>query len=126
MNNPTKNGGSKPRLALHWQILIGMAAGLLFGWVAVMLGYQQLTIDWIKPFGTIFIRLLKMIAIPLIVASLIKGVSDLQDLSRLSSMGFQTIGLYLMTTVIAVVIGLVIVNVFQPGRSVSDLSLIHI
>ena len=120
MNNPTKNGGSKPRLALHWQILIGMAAGLLFGWVAVMLGYQQLTIDWIKPFGTIFIRLLKMIAIPLIVASLIKGVSDLQDLSRLSSMGFQTIGLYLMTTVIAVVIGLVIVNVFQPGRSVSD------
>ena len=120
MNNPTKNSGSKPRLALHWQILIGMAAGLLFGWVAVMLGYQQLTIDWIKPFGTIFIRLLKMIAIPLIVASLIKGVSDLQDLSRLSSMGFQTIGLYLMTTVIAVVIGLVIVNVFQPGRSVSD------
>ena len=120
MNNPTKNDGSKPRLALHWQILIGMAAGLLFGWVAVMLGYQQLTIDWIKPFGTIFIRLLKMIAIPLIVASLIKGVSDLQDLSRLSSMGFQTIGLYLMTTVIAVVIGLVIVNVFQPGRSVSD------
>lgn len=120
MNNPTKNDGSKPRLALHWQILIGMAAGLLFGWVAVMLGYQQLTIDWIKPFGSIFIRLLKMIAIPLIVASLIKGVSDLQDLSRLSSMGFQTIGLYLMTTVIAVVIGLVIVNVFQPGRSVSD------
>ena len=120
MNNAVKNGESKQRLALHWQILIGMAVGLLFGWVAVMLGCQQLTIDWIKPFGTIFIRLLKMIAIPLIVASLIKGVSDLQDLSRLSSMGFQTIGLYLMTTVIAVVIGLVIVNVFQPGRSVSD------
>ena len=120
MSNPVENGGSKPRLALHWQILIGMVAGLLFGWVAVMLGGQQFTIDWVKPFGTIFIRLLKMIAIPLIVASLIKGVSDLQDLSRLSSMGFQTIGLYLMTTVIAVVIGLVIVNVFQPGRSVSD------
>ncbi|MDA8563615.1 dicarboxylate/amino acid:cation symporter [Mariniblastus sp.] len=120
MNTPVENGGSKPRLALHWQILIGMVAGLLFGWVATTLGGQQFTIDWVKPFGTIFIRLLKMIAIPLIVASLIKGVSDLQDLSRLSSMGFQTIGLYLMTTVIAVVIGLVIVNVFQPGRSVSD------
>ena len=110
----------KQRLALHWQILIGMLAGLLFGWIAVTIGAQQLTLDWIKPFGTIFIRMLKMIAIPLIVASLIKGVSDLQDLSRLSSMGFRTIGLYLFTTVIAVVIGLLIVNLFQPGRSVSE------
>jgi len=104
MINSVESTGRKPRLALHWQILIGMVAGLLFGWLAVMAGGQQLTIDWIKPFGTIFIRLLKMIAIPLIVASLIKGVSDLQDLSRLSTMGFRTIGLYLMTTVIAVVI----------------------
>ena len=110
----------KQRLALHWQILIGMLAGLLFGWIAVTVGAQQLTINWVKPFGTIFINMLKMIAIPLIVASLIKGVSDLQDLSRLSSMGFRTIGLYLLTTVIAVVIGLVIVNVVQPGRSVSE------
>ena len=110
----------KQRLALHWQILIGMLAGLLFGWIAVTIGAQQLTINWVKPFGTIFINMLKMIAIPLIVASLIKGVSDLQDLSRLSSMGFRTIGLYLMTTVIAVVIGLVIVNLVQPGRSVSE------
>ena len=120
MNKVVEEDEKKQRLALHWQILIGMLAGLLFGWVAILLGAQQLTIDWIKPFGTIFIRLLKMIAIPLIVASLIKGVSDLQDLSRLSSMGFRTIGLYLMTTVIAVVIGLLIVNLFQPGRSVSE------
>ncbi len=120
MNEMVDDGKKKRSLALHWQILIGMLAGLLFGWLAVVMGGQQLTIDWIKPFGTIFIRLLKMIAIPLIVASLIKGVSDLQDLSRLSSMGFRTIGLYLMTTVIAVVIGLLIVNLFQPGRSVSD------
>ena len=115
-----KDSQQKQRLALHWQILIGMLAGLLFGWIAVAIGAQQLTLDWVKPFGTIFIRSLKMIAIPLIVASLIKGVSDLQDLSRLSSMGFRTIGLYLLTTVIAVVIGLLIVNLFQPGRSVSE------
>jgi Na+/H+-dicarboxylate symporter len=120
MSQSIEHGSKSQRLALHWQILIGMVAGLLFGWAAVAIGAQQLTIDWIKPFGTIFIRLLKMIAIPLIVASLIKGVSDLQDLSRLSSMGVRTIGLYLMTTVIAVVIGLVIVNLFQPGRSVSE------
>ncbi len=76
--------------------------------------------DWIKPFGTIFINLLKLIAIPLIVASLIKGVSDLKDISKLSAMGGRTIGLYLMTTVVAVTIGLLIVNIFQPGNSISE------
>ncbi len=76
--------------------------------------------DWIKPFGTIFINLLKLIAIPLIVASLIKGISDLQDISKLSAMGGRTIGLYLLTTVVAVSIGLLIVNVFQPGNSISE------
>lgn len=76
--------------------------------------------DWIKPFGTIFINLLKLIAIPLIIASLIKGVSDLKDISKLSAMGGRTIGLYILTTVVAVTIGLLIVNVFQPGNSISE------
>jgi len=75
------------KLALHWQILLGMALGVLFGIIAVNTGFEQLTIDWIKPFGTIFINLLKLIAIPLIIASLVKGVSDLQDISKLSAMG---------------------------------------
>lgn len=75
--------------------------------------------DWIKPFGTIFINLLKLIAIPLIIASLIKGISDLQDISKLSAMGGRTIGLYIMTTVVAVTIGLLIVNIVQPGNSIS-------
>lgn len=76
--------------------------------------------NWIEPFGTIFINLLKLIAIPLIVASLIKGISDLQDVSRLSALGGKTILLYLCTTVVAVTIGLVIVNVLQPGASFSE------
>ena len=84
-----------------------------------MLGYQQLTIDWIKPFGTIFIRLLKMIAIPLIVASLIKGVSDLKDLSKLSQMGLRTLGLYVATTLIAVSSGLLVVNLARPGMAIN-------
>ncbi|HMN90756.1 MAG TPA: cation:dicarboxylase symporter family transporter, partial [Saprospiraceae bacterium] len=64
------------KLALHWQILLGMLAGVLFGMLASQLGWKPIVVDWVKPFGTIFINLLKLIALPLIVASLIKGVSD--------------------------------------------------
>ena len=110
------------RLALHWQILLGMLFGVIAGAIAVQFGDtgKSLIVAWVKPFGTIFINSLKMIAIPLIVASLVKGVSDLKDLSSLSKMGTRTILLYLMTTVIAVSIGLAIVNLVQPGASVNE------
>ncbi|MEZ6094095.1 MAG: dicarboxylate/amino acid:cation symporter [Pirellulaceae bacterium] len=110
----------KIKLALHWQILIGMALGVLFGVIAVKSGLEGFTENFVQPFGTIFINLLKLIAVPLIVASLIKGVSDLQDISKLSSMGGRTVALYLFTTVVAVTLGLLIVNVMQPGKSVSE------
>jgi hypothetical protein len=84
-------------LPLHWKILIGMFVGIVFGIVASMLDARQLVIDWIKPFGTIFINLLKLIAIPLIIASLIKGVSDLKDISKLSRMGGRTVLIYIFT-----------------------------
>ena len=77
-------------------------------------------VDWIKPFGTIFINVLKLIAVPLILASLIKGVSDLKDITQLSTMGSRTIGLYLLTTLTAVTIGLSIVNLIKPGNTISD------
>lgn len=108
------------KIALHWQILIGMALGVIYGFVAINTGLKEFTIDWIKPFGTIFINLLKLIAIPLIIASLIKGVSDLKDISKLSRMGGRTIGLYILTTVIAITIGLLIVNIIQPGKKISE------
>jgi Na+/H+-dicarboxylate symporter len=76
--------------------------------------------DWIKPFGTIFINSLKLIAIPLILAALIKGVSDLKDISKLSKMGGRTIGIYIVTTVIAVSIGLLLVNIVNPGKQISE------
>ncbi len=107
------------KLALHWKILIGMVLGLLFGILASNFGWQGFVGDWIKPLGTIFINLLKLIAIPLILASLIKGVSDLQDISKFSKMGLRTIVLYICTTVIAVSIGLLIVNLLEPGETVS-------
>ncbi|OYT71250.1 MAG: dicarboxylate/amino acid:cation symporter [Chloracidobacterium sp. CP2_5A] len=107
------------KIPLHWQILAGMIVGLLIGFVADRLGAQQLVKHWIKPFGTIFMNLLKMIAVPLIIASLIKGVSDMKDLSRLSRMGGRTLALYLVTTAAAVAIGLGIVNLVKPGAGVA-------
>jgi len=107
-------------IALHWKILLGMALGILFGYVASVLGWESFVSDYIKPFGTIFINLLKLIAVPLIIVSLIKGISDLKDISKLSKMGGQTIGIYLCTTISAVIIGLVLVNIIGPGRSISS------
>ena len=111
----------KKGLALHWQILLGILAGVLVGIVSIQfVAGAQFVNDWIKPFGTIFINLLKLIAIPLIIVSLIKGVSDLKDITKLSSMGLRTFGLYILTTILAVTIGLVLVNIIQPGNFISD------
>lgn len=109
------------KLALHWQILLGMVLGVLTGLIMTQFeGGKEIVQDWIKPFGNIFINSLKLIAVPLILASLIKGVSDLKDISKLSKMGGRTIGLYLMTTVVAVSIGILLVNVIKPGDSISE------
>lgn len=97
-----------------------MVLGVLFAIIAVRFnGGAQFTKDWIKPFGTIFINMLKLIAVPLILASLVKGVSDLKDISKLSRMGLRAVAFYLFTTVFAVCLGLVAVNVFNPGKSIS-------
>jgi len=109
------------KLELHWKILIGMVLGVIVG--LLMTNFDEgkgIIQDWIKPFGNIFINSLKLIAVPLILASLIKGVSDLKDISKLSKMGGRTIGIYIFTTVVAVSIGLLIVNLVQPGKSISE------
>ena len=109
------------KLALHWKILMGMVLGVLFALILVKYSWgPEFIKDWIKPFGKMFISALKLIAVPLILASLIKGVSDLKDISKLSKMGGRTIVTYVITTVLAVSIGLVVVNVIQPGKSISE------
>ncbi len=109
------------KLALHWKILLGMVLGVVFALIMTNFDWGRSFIsDWIKPFGTIFINSLKLIAIPLILAALIKGVSDLKDISKLSAMGGRTIITYLITTVIAVSIGLTLVNIVNPGKSISE------
>ncbi len=109
------------KIALHWQILIGMVLGILFG--ILMSGGEwtkQIVQDWVAPFGKIFVSLLKMIAIPLILVSLVKGVADLQDISKFSKIGGRTIIIYIMTTLIAIVIGLTLVNLINPGGGISQ------
>ena len=109
----------KKKMPLYAKILIGMGIGLVWGIAATPLGIAEFTHDWIKPFGTIFINCLKLIAVPLIIVSLIDGVSNLSDVSRLSRMGGKTIALYIGTTVIAVTIGLTLVNIIDPGHYLS-------
>jgi Na+/H+-dicarboxylate symporter len=108
------------KLAMHWKILIGMILGLLFGLLMKNLEQKGIVVDWIKPFGTIFINLLKMIAVPLIVVSLIVGLADLKDISKLSKLGGRTVIFYLCSTVVAVTIGLGLANLIKPGRYINQ------
>ncbi|RDY61479.1 dicarboxylate/amino acid:cation symporter [Flagellimonas nanhaiensis] len=109
------------KLELHWQILIGMLLGIVFGFVMTQVDWGQgFVSDWIQPLGTIFVKLLKLIAIPLIIASLVKGISDLKDISKFRDIGLRTIGIYIVTTVVAITIGLILVNVLRPGDGISE------
>ena len=107
----------KKKLALHWKILLGMLLGIAYGLIAANTGWIDFTVNYIKPFGTIFINLLKLIAMPLIFFSLISGIGNLKDISRLSRMGLKTISLYMITTIVAISIGLLLVNLIDPGAS---------
>jgi len=109
------------KLALHWKILLGMVFGVVFALIMTNFSWgAELIGDWVKPFGTIFINALKLIAIPLILAALIKGISDLKDISSLSKMGTRTIIIYVITTVLAVSIGLLVVNTVKPGNTITE------
>lgn len=114
------------KLKLHWKIALGMVFGLLFGYLMKVLEYKGFVTDWVQPFGTIFINLLKMIAVPLIVVSLIVGLAELKDIAKLSKLGLRTIGFYLLSTVVAVTIGLVLANVIQPGKFINEESRISL
>ena len=103
------------KIALHWKIIIGMALGILYGVIASRINLEHFTFNWIKPWGIIFINLLKLIAVPLIFASILKGITSLFDVSKLSRIGGKTIILYLISTILSVSIGLILVNSIEPG-----------
>jgi len=107
----------KKKFPLYLKIILGMVFGVLFGLVAVWVGWDKFTMDWIKPWGVIFLRLLKMVAVPLVFVSLIKGIGGLSNIKQLSRIGFKTLGFYVMTTVISICIGVLFVSVVRPGDS---------
>lgn len=106
------------KIALHWQIIIGLFLGLIYGFISTNMGWSSFTTNWIAPFGTIFINLLKLIAMPLVLASLVTGVASLSDVKKLSRIGGKTISIYIGTTALAVTIGLISVNILKPGDKI--------
>jgi Na+/H+-dicarboxylate symporter len=107
-------------LAMHWQVIIGLLLGIVYAWLSIQFGWNEFTLNWIQPFGDIFINLLKLIAVPLVLFSIISGVASLGDMRKLGRMGIKTLALYLTTTMFAVIVGLTLVNVFKPGNHASD------
>lgn len=100
---------------LYIKILLGMAAGVVFGYIFLLTGLSGFVTDWVKPLGTIFIKLLKLIAVPLVFVSLIKGVTGMKDLKQLSGLGLKTLAVYMATTLFAVLLGVGMVNLVRPG-----------
>ncbi|MDD2564884.1 MAG: dicarboxylate/amino acid:cation symporter [Salinivirgaceae bacterium] len=106
-----------PKLSLQLKIFIGLILGIVYGLLAIYFDISEFTHDWIKPWGTIFIRLLKLIAIPLIFVSLVQGIASMTNISQLSRLGYKTLALYLTTTVIAISVGLFAVGLIKPAQS---------
>jgi len=116
MEKQKVNRQTKTKIPLWAKIFIGMGVGILLGLLAVWADFGQVVSDWIKPWGNIFLKLLKVIAVPLIFVSLVKGISSLTDISKLSRIGLKTITIYVITTLLATTLGLLLVNSFQPGK----------
>ena len=110
------------KLALHWKIIIGLVLGIIWALLSSQLGWSEFTVNWIAPFGTIFINLLKLIAVPLVLFSIISGVANIGDPASLGRMGGKTLGAYLLTTILAVGLGLTLVNIIKPGALVDEQS----
>jgi Na+/H+-dicarboxylate symporter len=102
-------------IPLHVKIIIGLVLGIAYSFLSSAMGWNDFTIDWIAPFGQMFIRMLKFIAVPLVLFSIISGVAGLKDITTLGRMGGKTLLFYLATTVFAISVGLLLVNVVKPG-----------
>jgi len=106
------------KIALHWQVIIALILGLAYSYLAVIYNWQDFTLKYIDPFGKIFINVLKLIAVPLVLFSIISGIVNLKDIRKLGRIGVKTLAIYLLTTMTAVSVGLLLVNIWQPGKKV--------
>ena len=104
-------------MKLHSKIILGLILGLILGIVAVFSGIGQFISDWVMPFGTIFVKMLKLVAVPLILVSLISGISNLTDTAKLSRIGGKTFSIYILTTVLSIIIALFLANIVEPGKA---------
>lgn len=121
----SKKNTEKKKLALHWKIIIGMVLGIIWALISSSMGWSQFTIDWIDPFGAIFINLLKLIAVPLVLLSIISGISNLGDTVSLGKLGGKTLLIFAMTSFFAISVGLILVNTINPGGRIDQASLIE-
>jgi len=110
------NQKKKWRIPVYLQILAGMFVGIIVGIIAVNLNGQQVVTDWVKPWGQVFMRLLQLIAVPLVFVSLVKGMIELGDISRVSKMGMKTILYYFFTTLVAILVGVTLAMTVKPGQ----------
>lgn len=123
----TTDMSTRKKFPLYLQILAGMVAGILAGVIALRFENGIVFVQhWIQPWGQVFIRLLQLIAVPLIFVSLIKGVTGLKDISKLSRLGGKTLGLYLFTITVSVIVGLTLALTVEPGSFVDSEKVAHI
>lgn len=121
----SKTTTNKKKLALHWKIIIGMLLGVIWALISSSMGWSEFTINWIDPFGIIFINLLKLIAVPLVLLSIISGISNLGNTVSLGKIGGKTLLLYIFTSFLAIGMGLLLVNIINPGGRIDQDSLIE-
>src|SRR5690606_1038606 len=121
----SKTTTDKKKLALHWKIIIGMLLGVVWALISSSMGWSEFTIKWIDPFGIIFINLLKLIAVPLVLLSIISGISNLGNTVSLGKIGGKTLLLYIFTSFLAIGMGLLLVNIINPGGRIDQDSLIE-
>lgn len=110
------------QLQLHTKILLGFVLGILAGLLAGQLGLAAFFNSYVKPLGTAFIRLISMVVVPLVFASLLVGTGTLSDVRRLGRIGLKTFVYYLFTTAVAITLGLVLANLFKPGHGLTAAS----
>lgn len=107
------------KIPLHWQVIVAILLGVLFSFLAIQFNFREFCLLYIAPFGDIFINILKLIAVPLVLFSIIAGVASLGNVKKLGNLVIKTLATYLFTTMTAVFIGLLVVNIWKPGKDIN-------
>ena len=112
----------KKKMSLAGQIFIGLGLGIIAGLIFLAAGKADWAVNYVKPFGTIFLNLIKFIVVPIVLTSIIAGVISMRDIRKVGAIGWKTVVYYMLTTACAVVIGLVFANIFKGTYQVLQTS----